>query len=122
MFRYPGDKTAQSSRKQQMTVRIGSMCVLVAATLTLASTAPAAVWLDFETFPDGTPIPSGTLLRDQFLPLGIRIEGTDGWAGQVLQEGQYGIQNYGNSPINVVSVGWFGQTTRISFVDPATFA
>jgi hypothetical protein len=84
----------------------------------------AGMYNDFETFPSGDPIPSGHQLTDEFASEGVVFETPTGtvWAATVIHEGQYGCSNFGNSPINIVHVGGFGETTRIRFVHPDTAA
>lgn len=84
----------------------------IAVELLLAS-AVGASSIDFEN------IASGTLVRDQFQSIGVRVTGAGGWSGLVYSEGEHGVQNFGNSPTQIMDVGNRGQPTTIRFVNPA---
>lgn len=78
-------------------------------------------WLGFETFPDGTPVGSGTRVTDQWLSQGIRVVPLGGfWSARTVQEGQYGLVNFGNSAVTVCHVGDQCDATGIAFVSPGT--
>jgi hypothetical protein len=97
--------------------------LVFAGSVVLASGVSANVQIDFETFPDGTPVPVQTQLSDQYQAWGVvfsQIPGGSLWPGRVVAEGMYGIGSFGNSQVNVVHAGYYGQSTIISFVDLQT--
>lgn len=60
-------KNTVRSWKFPATVLLG----LVALILIPLSVAGVAITIDFETLPDGTPLPEGTIVKDQFYDLGV---------------------------------------------------
>ena len=89
-----------------------SILALALATVTAAARPVNAALIDFE------PIPSLTLVRDQFLSLGLRVTGAGPLSGLVFSEGMFGVGNYGNSPTQVMHIGERGEPTTLYFVSP----
>jgi hypothetical protein len=93
-----------------------SRCLVSPVIWFTAAVPAAAEWvtIDFES------IPSETLVRDQLLSQGIRVEGRGGpAAGIVYEKGTHGIAaDFPSSGTQVFSVGYSPSDVRISFFDP----
>jgi hypothetical protein len=72
-----------------------------------------AARVDFES------LDSGTLLRDQLVPIGLRVSGVGDFSGLVYEEGDFGTQNYGNSATQILDIGERDQPTTLLFVNPS---
>jgi hypothetical protein len=70
------------------------------------------VTIDFENLSDGE------LVREQFLPVGLRVSGAGAVSGRILRIGEAGVEPFGNSGTNVMNVGNRGEPTTLAFVDP----
>jgi hypothetical protein len=80
----------------------------------------AETLIDFETFPDATPIPAGTRLTTQFLPAGVSLfTTTDPLGPQIIQfglPGQSGLNTLGGVGGNHD----FSQPIGIEFASPVS--
>jgi hypothetical protein len=82
--------------------------------LVLTTSTAAATTITFET------IARHTLIRDQFLSLGVRVIGDGGFSGLVYAEGEWGVENFGNSHYMVMDIGQREEPTTIQFVSPTS--
>jgi hypothetical protein len=75
--------------------------------------------LDFESYPDGSPIPPYTSVTDQFVSEGVIFEPFPSSAyPMIYPEGTGSTGNFGNSPLNIVDVGYRNEPMWIRFVHP----
>jgi hypothetical protein len=86
---------------------------MVAGMLSHVHPCAHAARVDFEDFE------SGTLLRDQLVPIGLRVVGVGASSGLVYEEGESGTQNYGNSATHILDIGERDQPTTFRFVSPS---
>ncbi len=82
--------------------------------------APGAINIDFDTFPDASPVPSGTLIDTQYQTVGAEfISETAPPTADGSASGFYGPLASGN--ILAAGSDFAGFTITVSFVDTMTF-
>ncbi len=79
--------------------------------LIFAQEAEATI-IDFES------IVSTTVVRDEFLSVGLRITGAGVFSGLVGSTGDFGVGDFGNSQTQWAHMGLRGEATTLTFVDP----
>lgn len=74
----------------------------------------SATLIDFDT------LAHEEMLTNQYQDLGVVFFGSGLYSGMIIKEGEYGVWNYGNSPLNVVHIGAQGEPTAARFFIPGT--
>jgi len=87
------------------------LLILVATIALMDCPTARGVTIDFES------IASGTVVKDQFLSLGLRIDGSLP-GGRVISIGTFGVTDIGGSGTQVLDVGETSVNTFFRFVDP----